>query len=59
MDKRKGDRHQIPGTLVRLDPADRAECERMAQEWDVSLNWIIRRAVKEFLASERNLELTR
>jgi predicted transcriptional regulator len=38
---------------VTLDAADRAEVARLAQEEDRSLAWVVREALREYLAKTR------
>lgn len=53
MPARKLNSEQTDRLTVTLDAADRAEIERLAEEEDRSLAWVVREALGEYLAKSR------
>lgn len=53
MPARKLSSEQTDRLTVTLDSADRAEIERLAQEEDRSLAWVVREALRQYLAKSR------
>ena len=41
---------------VGLDPADHAELSRLAEQYDLTVTWMVRKAVSEFVARNANHE---
>lgn len=54
MPARKLSSEQTDRLTVTLDAAHRAEIERLAQEEDRSLAWVVREALSEYLAKSRD-----
>ena len=54
MPARKATPNNADRLTVTLDAADRAELERLSNEIDRSLAWIVREAIKQYLARNRD-----
>lgn len=37
---------------VRIDEEDRVKLQQIADEFDVTISWVVRRAIKQYLAKE-------